>query len=244
MNFTLLRVLVILFAFLFTACKSDAPSKKQPQKNPSTPAPIEVKKEEATPTPPPVKEEEAPSLDTINYANAIDFLIAYGEKNKETKVKIETKYGTIMLKLYEDVPLHRASFIFLTKMGYFDTTCFYRVAPDFVAQAGNSELKKTSEMRNRFQNYTIPPEFRSNRKHKYGAIGAARQYEENISKKSSPFEFYIVTKKRGANYLDNDHTVFGEVTSGMSVAEKISRLKSGSDEWPYEDVFLKATVVE
>ncbi|MCK0132549.1 peptidylprolyl isomerase [Flavobacteriaceae bacterium F08102] len=244
MNSTLIRLFLVGFSFLIVACKSDSPSSTTSvtthEKRKANPRKSNVKATSEVPQ----KPEEKRPLDSINQENAIDFLIAYDTLNPETKVKIETKFGDIILRLFKDVPLHRASFIFLTKMGYFDTTCFYRVVPNFVVQAGNSELRKTSEIRNKYENYTIPPEFRSHRKHNYGAVAAARQYENNISKKSTPFEFYIVTKKNGAHYLDGKHTVFGEVISGMSVAERISRLKTGSDDWPYEDVFIKASIIE
>lgn len=183
-------------------------------------------------------------LDSINHKNAIDFLIKYGKENLQTKVKLETKYGDIIIKLFPEVTLHRANFIFLVNVKYFDYTAFHRVAPDFVIQGGMSELRKSTEIRNKYKNYTIPPEFKKNLKHHYGRVATARQYENNISKKSNPFEFYIVTKRNGTHHLDGEHTIFGEVISGMPVAEKISRLKTGSDEWPYEDIFIKATVID
>ncbi len=50
--------------------------------------------------------------DSLNRKNTKSFLIAYGNQNKETTVLIKTKYGNIKLKLYNDTPIHRASFIF------------------------------------------------------------------------------------------------------------------------------------
>ena len=182
--------------------------------------------------------------DSITSKNAIDFLIAYGEEHKENKVLLKTRLGNITLQLYDDTPLHRASFIFLTDVGYFNTTCFHRVVPNFIVQGGNSESTKTLRIRNQYQNFTIPPEFRSNRKHKYGALAAARDWEENISKKSNPFEFYIIQGRQGAHHLDGDHTVFGEVISGFDVIDKIVILKAGRDEWPYNDVFIEAKVIK
>lgn len=189
------------------------------------------------------KENIKPS-DSITNKNAIDFLIAYNDVHKENKVRIKTRLGNITIQLYDDVPLHRASFIFLTKVGYFNTTCFHRVVPNFIAQGGSSESSKTLRIRNQYQNYTIPPEFRSHRKHKYGAIGGARDWDDNISKKSNPFEFYIVQSKNGAHHLDGDHTVFGEIISGFSVLDKIANLRAGGDDWPYDDVFIEAKVIK
>lgn len=181
--------------------------------------------------------------DSITSKNAIDFLIAYGKKHKANKVLFKTRLGNITIKLYDDTPLHRANFIFLTEVGYFNTTCFYRIVPNFIVQGGNSESTKTLRIRNKYQNYTIPPEFRKHRKHKYGALAAARDWENNISKKSTPFEFYFIQNKKGAHHLNGEHTVFGEIISGFNTLNKISRLKAGRDEWPYEDVFIEAEVI-
>ena len=201
-------------------------------------------KEEQTESVIEISKEIIKPSDSITNKNAIDFLIAYNDEHKENKVRIKTRLGNIIIQLYNDVPLHRASFIFLTKVGYFNTTCFHRVVPNFIAQGGNSESSKTLRIRNQYQNYTIPPEFRSHRKHKYGAIGGARDWDDNISKKSNPFEFYIVQSKNGAHHLDGDHTVFGEIISGFSVLDKITNLRAGGDEWPYDDVFIEAEVIK
>ena len=74
------------------------------------------------------------TTDTINKTNVIPFLKAYGNLNKESIVLFKTRLGSIKIKLYPDTPLHRASFIFLTKTGYFNTTAFHRIVPDFIVQ--------------------------------------------------------------------------------------------------------------
>lgn len=188
----------------------------------------------------PVIEKE---LDTINNKNTVAFLKKYGELNRENIIVIETRLGDITINLFDDTPLHRASFIFLSKVGYFDTTCFYRVVPNFIIQGGESERLDTQKFKAKYLRYKLPSEFRKNRTHKYGAIAAARDWKKNPQKKSTPFEFYIVQNKKGAHHLDNEHTVFGQVTSGFEVIDKIVNLKTGSDEWPLEDVFMKVKVL-
>lgn len=190
------------------------------------------------------KKKKAQPLDSINRKNTVVFLEKYGEQNKENKAVIHTRFGDIQLTLYNDTPLHRANFIFLSKIGYFDTTCFYRVVPEFIIQGGNSENLQTNAMRNRYQNYRIPPEMSPQLKHKFGAVAAARDWENNPGKVSNPFEFYIVQSRNGAHHLDGEHTVFGEVTSGFYVIDKIVNLEAGSDEWPLEDVFISVEVSE
>jgi len=187
------------------------------------------------------KKKESDSIDT---KNVVEFLTKYGKLNKETIVLIKTRLGEIKIRLYKDTPLHRANFIFLSKIGYFDSTCFYRVVPDFIIQGGNSERITTMRYRNKYRNYKMPSEFKSNRKHKYGAIAMARDWENNPHKKSNPFEFYIIQSRDGGHHLDGEHTVFGEVISGFSTMDKIVNLKTGSDEWPLDDVFMKVEVLD
>ncbi len=181
--------------------------------------------------------------DSINKKNAVPFLTQYGKENKESKVLIKTRLGNIEIQLFEDTPLHRASFIFLTKMGYFDTTCFYRVVPDFIIQGGESERLDTQRYKARYQRYKIPPEFRKQRRHQYGAIAMAREWENNPRKYSTAFEFYIIQNRKGAHHLDNEHTVIGQVISGFDTIDKIVNLKAGNDEWPLDDVFMKIEVI-
>jgi peptidylprolyl isomerase len=181
---------------------------------------------------------------SINDKNVVEFLTEYGKKNPETLVLIKTRLGDIKIRLYKDTPMHRANFIFLTKEGYFDTTCFYRVVPSFIIQGGNSENISTMRYRNKYHNYFLPAEFVKEHKHKYGAVAMARDWEDNPSKKSTAFEFYIVQNKHGAHHLNGEHTVFGEVISGFSTIDKIANLKAGGDEWPLDDVFMKIKVLK
>src|SRR5690606_34153003 len=66
----------------------------------------------------------------------IPLLTEYGEQNPEDRVKIITRFGDIEVQLYKDTPLHRANFIYLVKLGYFDNTFFHRVSENFVIQGG------------------------------------------------------------------------------------------------------------
>ena len=181
--------------------------------------------------------------DTINKTNAVSFLRAYGKLNKESIILFKTRLGDIKIKLYKETPLHRSSFIFLTKTGYFNTTSFHRIVPDFIVQGGNSDHPMTRKLRIRY-NYRIPAEIKSHRKHKYGALAAARQWENNPNKTSSPFEFYMIQDKRGSHHLDGEHTIFGEIIEGFDTMEKIAKLETDKKEWPLKEVFIKAIVLK
>jgi peptidyl-prolyl cis-trans isomerase A (cyclophilin A) len=181
--------------------------------------------------------------DTINKTNAVSFLRAYGKLNKESIILFKTRLGDIKIKLYKETPLHRSSFLFLTKTGYFNTTSFHRIVPDFIVQGGNSDHPKTRKLRMKY-NYRIPAEIKPYRKHKYGALAAARQWENNPKKLSSPFEFYMIQDKRGSHHLDGEHTIFGEIIEGFTTMEKIARLETDKKEWPLEEVFILADVIK
>ena len=222
------KILLLLFFIVFYQCKKE---KKAALKK----ATLTLEKKEK-------KIEKA--WDSLNKNNVTGFLNVYGKKNKETKILIKTAYGNIKIRLFKDTPLHRANFIFLTKIRYFDTTVFYRVAKNFVLQGGNSDNFQTVKDRYKYGNYKLPPEFRKNRKHNYGALAAARDWKNNPEKLSSPFEFYIVQNRKGAHHLNNEHTVFGEVISGFDTMDKMAKIKVGEDEWPEEDVHMKVEILD
>lgn len=174
----------------------------------------------------------------------IPTLTKYGKENRETRIRIKTKFGNIDVELYRDTPLHRANFIMLVKNNYFNDTFFHRVAPGFVIQGGNADNQITASNRGDVGNYLIPSEFDAGHKHTYGAFSAAKYAEQNVSKASSPFEFFIVIDKGGTPHLNNDHTVFGRVTSGMKVAEKIAQVKTGNSEWPIDNVEMDIEILQ
>jgi peptidylprolyl isomerase len=227
------HLLSLILVFLLTGCGSEKKT--------------EITKEIILPTEKkeikPVKKVEK-SWDSLKSHNVEAFFKEYEKSNKETKVKITTDYGSITLRLYNDTPVHRANFIFLTKIKYFDTTVFYRIAKNFVIQGGNSDEHHTMMQRQKYGNYLMQPEFRLHRKHKYGALAAARQWENNPNKLSSPFEFYIVHSRKGAHHLNNEHTVFGEVISGYDTMDKLAKLKTDIKEWPIVDVKMKVEVLD
>ena len=181
-------------------------------------------------------------------------------KDQETIVIIETSMGTIKVKLYNDTPKHRDNFIKLVNEGWYNGSPFHRVIKDFMIQGGQNKDGRLDP------GYTIPAEFKSNHFHKKGALAAARQGDQvNPKKASSGSQFYIVQGKvyddktldmfesrlgkvfsarqrqvyktvGGSPHLDGDYTVFGEVTEGLDIVDKIAAVKTGRMEVPIEPV--------
>jgi peptidyl-prolyl cis-trans isomerase B (cyclophilin B) len=127
-------------------------------------------------------------------------LSSFAAKPKNTYVKVETNYGTVYLKLYNETPKHRDNFIKLAKEGTLDSTLFHRVIPEFMIQGGDP-TSKTAKAGDQLGGgdigYTIPAEFLPNLFHKRGALAGAR--DNNPAKASSGSQFYIV---QGKKYTD------------------------------------------
>jgi peptidyl-prolyl cis-trans isomerase A (cyclophilin A) len=190
------------------------------------------------------KPKEKYDLETfaINDDNVVEFLTWYGEKNKENKILIETEFGDIEVELFTETPLHRANFIYLTKKKYFNTTYFHRVVKNFIIQGGSSDESITQKERKAIGKYLIPSEFRSQLHHNYGAMAAARDWEKNPQKKSNPFEFYFIQNKKGSHHLNGEHTVFGRITKGFDVMDKIASQETDPGEYPLLNIEIKVSL--
>jgi peptidyl-prolyl cis-trans isomerase A (cyclophilin A) len=231
-----LGFLAILFFFL--SCKNDGKT------NTSLKGKLQSEKKEKSPQKHILPENRQYIFDSITTENAVRFFIQYGKDNPETKIKIETRLGNIIVLLYKDTPIHRASFLYLIKTGYYDTTSFYRVVPDFIIQGGNSDNLVTPAYKKQLHGYRIPSEFRNEYGHKRGCIAAARDWVDNPNKESTPFEFYFIQASKDQTHLNYEHTVFGEITDGIEVIDKITKVKTDRYEWPEKEISMKITIIE
>lgn len=119
-----------------------------------------------------------------------------GNGEKSTYVKIETSMGDIVVKLYNETPLHRDNFIKLVREGVYNGLLFHRVIKNFMIQGGDPnsrDAKPGQSLGDGTLGYTIPAEFVPGLYHKKGALAAARQGDQvNPKKESSSCQFYIV----------------------------------------------------
>lgn len=116
------------------------------------------------------------------------------------KVRIKTSEGDIVVRLYDETPLHRDNMLKLAKEGYYDGTLFHRVIKDFMIQGGDPDSKDAPAgkmLGTGGPDYTLPAEFVYPQLfHKRGALSAARLGDEvNPKRESSGSQFYIVWGK-------------------------------------------------
>ncbi len=144
---------------------------------------------------------------------------------------INTKFGQIKFKLFDNVaPKTTANFIKLAKTGFYDKTVFHRIVPGFVIQGGdhNSINGSRSTWGLGDAGYTIPPEFSTTMNFTKYMVGMARGSDVN----SGSSQFFITLDD--ASFLNDQYTLFGEVTSGQDVVDKIGALKTDSNSQPID----------
>lgn len=189
-----------------------------------------------------VEEEKEPFKLTED--NAIDFFFNYAKTLKKNKVKITTTMGSFTVELYDNVPYHKANFIYLAKQHYFDSTQFHRVVKDFIIQGGNSDDKRTAKKRGKIGRYLLPPDAKKGHRHHRGTISMPSSERDNPHKLASPYEFFIVVTNPGSYHLDGSYTPFGHVVEGMDVVDAINNVPVGDGDWPWQNIYiLKAEVL-
>lgn len=118
---------------------------------------------------------------------------------KEKLVQIETNYGTIKIKLYDETPQHRDNFVKLVEEGFYTDLLFHRVIQHFMIQGGDPNSKNAAlgqMLGSGDLGYTIPAEINPKFFHRRGVLAAARQADQiNPEKRSSASQFYILQGK-------------------------------------------------
>jgi len=134
------------------------------------------------------------------------------KKVKQTAVIAMDKGGEITIEFFPaDAPKTVENFVTLAKKGFYDGLAFHRVEPNFVVQGGDPKGDGTGG-----PGYKIKAEFNT-QKHVRGVVAMARSQDPD----SAGSQFYITLAP--AHFLDGQYTVFGKVTSGMDVVDKIRK---------------------
>jgi len=158
----------------------------------------------------------------------------------ENKVaELHTTAGEIDIRFFPDVaPNHVKNFLDLAQKGFYNGTKFHRVIPGFMIQGGdpNTISGDPSTWGTGGSPSNVNAEFNSV-SHKRGIVSMARSQDPN----SASSQFFIVVAD--STFLDRQYTVFGQVTKGMDVADKIVSAPKGSMDRPNNPIAITKVVV-
>jgi cyclophilin family peptidyl-prolyl cis-trans isomerase len=145
-----------------------------------------------------------------------------------SKATLHTSEGAIELELYPDAaPKTVENFEKLSRDGFYESVIFHRVIPDFMIQGGDPTGTGTGG-----PGYEFEDEFNEHRVTR-GALAMA-----NAGPNTNGSQFFIVTVEE-APWLDGKHTVFGRVTAGMDVVDRISQVERDANDRPREPVTIE-----
>jgi cyclophilin family peptidyl-prolyl cis-trans isomerase len=146
---------------------------------------------------------------------------------------LHTNHGAIEVELFDDdAPKTVDNFVKLAGDGFYDGVTFHRVIPDFMIQGGDPTGTGMGG-----PGYTFEDEF-NDHKVVRGALAMA-----NAGPNTNGSQFFVVTAE-ATPWLDGKHTVFGQVTSGMDVVDKISSVETDPNDKPLEPVSIERVELE
>jgi peptidyl-prolyl cis-trans isomerase B (cyclophilin B) len=145
-----------------------------------------------------------------------------------SQATMTTNHGDITFELYdEDAPKTVDNFRTLAEKGYYDGLTFHRIIPDFMIQGGCPHGTGTGG-----PGYEFEDEINEHKVTR-GALAMA-----NAGPNTNGSQFFIVTVG-AAPWLDGKHTVFGRVTDGMDVVDKLEGLPTDARDRPREDAKIE-----
>lgn len=153
--------------------------------------------------------------------------------------EIHTSAGQINVRFFPDVaPNHVKNFLTLAEQGFYNGTKFHRIIPGFMIQGGdpNTKTGNANTWGTGGSDKNVKAEF-SSIPHKRGILSMARSQSPD----SASSQFFIVVAD--SSFLDNQYTVFGEVTQGMDVADKIVNAPKGAQDRPNDPTSITKIVV-
>jgi cyclophilin family peptidyl-prolyl cis-trans isomerase len=229
-----MRLFIFILCVFLTACADQSHTHENEKNNSTVINSTPNAKVDSIIHKEPIKPKE-PDFTRLTSRNSLAYLSEFSQTNASKRIKICTKHGDMEFILYKGTPLHAASFI----------------------------LGK----------YTVPHEIRPYYIHKKGALALARQVEHNPDKDSEPYDFYIVhgrkigsaelyniqkekditysdkqkeiyKTKGGTPHLDGEFTVFGEITSGLSILEKLADLPVDKQNWPKDNLLISIEIID
>jgi peptidyl-prolyl cis-trans isomerase B (cyclophilin B) len=179
-------------------------------------------------------------------------------QENERLVEMQTSKGNIKIKLFPDqAPKAVENFIKHSEDGYYDGVIFHRVIQDFMIQGGDPD--GTGMGGESIYGEAFEDEFSNELYNIRGALSMANSgpntngsqffivqnktldpsLKEQMEKAGYPEEIIKAYEKGGTAWLDNKHTVFGQVIEGMDVVDSIAAVETGEQDKPVEDVVIE-----
>lgn len=179
-------------------------------------------------------------------------------QGNERLVEMQTSKGNIKIKLFPDqAPKAVENFIKHSEDGYYDGLIFHRVIQDFMIQGGDPE--GTGMGGESIYGEAFEDEFSNELYNIRGALSMANSgpntngsqffivqnttvdpsLKEQMEKAGYPEEIIKAYEKGGTPWLDNKHTVFGQVVEGMDVVDSIAAVETAEQDKPAEDVVIE-----
>jgi len=158
-------------------------------------------------------------------------------KPKTIVVTFQTSQGDFEVTLFPEVaPKAVENFVKLAQKNYYNGTVFHRVIPNFMIQGGDPQgtgMGGSSIWNKEFED-EVTSDVRFNRA---GLLAMA-----NRGPNTNGSQFFITTA--ATSWLDKKHTIFGEITKGYDVVQKIERTKTGAQDRPMEPQVIRQLVVK
>jgi cyclophilin family peptidyl-prolyl cis-trans isomerase len=154
-------------------------------------------------------------------------------------ILFKTSHGDFTVELFQkEAPISVENFLQYVTDGFFDGTIFHRVVPGFVIQGGGL----TAEFDAKETRAPIKNEAKNGLKNSRGTLSMARTNQVD----SATSQFFVNLKDNG--FLDHStgsfgYAVFGRVTDGMDVIDRIAKVKTGRRKG-YDDAPLETVAIE
>ena len=156
--------------------------------------------------------------------------------SKKYTAVIKTSMGDMSVEFFtEDAPLTVNNFINLSRDGYYDDVIFHRVISGFMIQGGDPSGTGHGEM-GKYPGYKFEDELNNQRAYEKGILAMA-----NAGPDTNGSQFFIMHVDYPLPY---QYTIFGLVTDGLDVIDKIASVQTGDGDRPVDDVVIKKVEVK
>jgi cyclophilin family peptidyl-prolyl cis-trans isomerase len=159
-----------------------------------------------------------------------------------TRATIATELGDIELDLYtQAAPKAAQNFVDLAKKGFYDDVIFHRVIPGFVAQAGDGQFGKKSSL-DTGRVGTGGPGYKFEDEPIHGDYGRGALAMANAGPNTNGSQFFICQADLSGR-LPRNYVIFGQVTKGMDVVDKIVNAPRNSRDLPDSPVAMTSVTI-